>query len=79
MRVVAWALGALTLAGLVVLAVAGLSGALAILLTAGALVSMIALGSILGGRHTPDRPPLSPTGGQPPAPPPEPADQPEEA
>ena len=54
MKVVAWVLGLLTLAGLIVLSIAGLSGALAILLTALAIVAMIGLGSILGGRRTPE-------------------------
>ncbi|HUO47561.1 MAG TPA: hypothetical protein VMU09_01880 [Acidimicrobiales bacterium] len=53
MKVAAWALGLLTLAGLIVLSIAGLTAALAILLTAVAIVVMIALGSILGARHTP--------------------------
>jgi len=54
MKVVAWVLGLLTLAGLIVLSIAGLTAALAILLTAVALVVMIGLGSILGGRRTPE-------------------------
>jgi len=58
MKVVAGVLGAAAVLGLVVLAVAGLTGALAILLTALAIMAMIALGGIMGGRHTPDRPPL---------------------
>jgi hypothetical protein len=59
MKVVAVILGLITFAGLIVLAIAGLSGALAALLTLAALVAMIALGSILGGRHTPDRAPMA--------------------
>ncbi|HYA69076.1 MAG TPA: hypothetical protein VED63_10120 [Acidimicrobiales bacterium] len=58
MKVIAGTLGALAVVGLIVLAIAGLTGALAILLTAVALVAMIALGGVLGGRHTPNRPPL---------------------
>jgi peptidoglycan/LPS O-acetylase OafA/YrhL len=57
MKVAAFALGVLAVAGLIVLAVAGMSGALAVLLTAAALVCMVALGGILGGRRTPERPP----------------------
>jgi uncharacterized iron-regulated membrane protein len=54
MRIAAWVLGVLTLAGLIVLSIAGLSAALAILLTALSIVVMIALGSILGARRTPE-------------------------
>ncbi|HXX89129.1 MAG TPA: hypothetical protein VEI83_02765 [Acidimicrobiales bacterium] len=57
MKAAAWVLALLALAGLIVLSVAGLSGALAILLTAVVLVAMVALGSLLGGRKTPDRAP----------------------
>jgi len=60
MRTVAVLLGAAAVAGLVILAVAGLSGALALLLTGVGGVAMIALGATLGGRHTPNRPPVDP-------------------
>ncbi|MGA2519403.1 MAG: hypothetical protein ABSG81_01115 [Acidimicrobiales bacterium] len=53
-------LGLAVLGGLVVLAVAGVSGATAVLITAAALLAMIALGNILGGRKTPDRAPYRP-------------------
>jgi hypothetical protein len=73
MKVVAWVGGLVVLAGLIVLAVAGTSGATAILVTGVALVGMIALGGTMGGRHTPT---AAPPGGEP-APPPggEPGDR----
>jgi hypothetical protein len=40
--------------------VAGVSGATAILVTAAAVVGMIALGNLVGGRHTPNRTPYQP-------------------
>jgi hypothetical protein len=43
--------------GLIVLAVAGVSAATAVLVTAGAVVAMIGLGNAVGGRHTPSRSP----------------------
>jgi hypothetical protein len=59
MKVVA-AVGALIiLAGLIVLAVAGIEGATAILVTAAALVTMVVLGGKMGGRHTPNVTPVS--------------------
>jgi len=64
MRLAAVLLGLLLFAGLVVLAVAGVSGATAVLITAGAVVAMIGLGNAVGGRHTPNRAPYRPeTGG----------------
>ena len=39
------------------LAVAGVSGATAVLVTGGAVVAMIGLGNAVGARHTPDRAP----------------------
>jgi len=57
-KFVAWVGGAVIVAGLVVLAVAGITGATAILVTVTALVAMIGLGSMLGGRHTPNVPPM---------------------
>ncbi len=59
MRTVAWVGAVILLAGLVVLAVAGISGATAILVTAVALTAMIGLGSTMGGRHTPNVEPVS--------------------
>jgi hypothetical protein len=56
-KVLAWLIGFVALGGLIVLAVAGLSGATAILVTAVAIVAMIGLGNALGGRHTPNRTP----------------------
>jgi hypothetical protein len=47
-------------AGLIVMAVAGFPGATPILVSAGALVAMIGLGSAMGGRHTPNVPPVAP-------------------
>jgi hypothetical protein len=67
-KIVAWLIGFIALGGLIVLAVAGLSGATAILVTAVAIVAMIGLGNALGGRHTPNRTPYpvqGPTAGAP--------------
>lgn len=50
LKAAAFLLGVLVLAGLVVLVVAGLPGAVGILLTLGGLIVMVALGSLLGGR-----------------------------
>ncbi|HXW36022.1 MAG TPA: hypothetical protein VEJ87_15715 [Acidimicrobiales bacterium] len=50
MRAAAVLLGLVALGGLIVLAIAGVSGAEAILVAAFAILVMIALGSILGGR-----------------------------
>jgi len=60
MRVAAVLLGLALFAGLVVLAVAGVSGATAVLITGGAVVAMIGLGNAVGGRHTPNRAPYRP-------------------
>jgi hypothetical protein len=60
-RTLAVALGVMVLGGLVVLAVAGVSGATAILVTGVAIFAMIGLGNTLGGRHTPSRAPAGPT------------------
>ena len=62
-KTVAFVLGLAALGGLVVLAVAGVTGATAVLVTGAAIVVMIALGNILGGRTTPNRPPLGGGGG----------------
>jgi hypothetical protein len=59
MRTVAWVGAIIVLAGLIILAVAGISGATAILVTAVALTAMIGLGSTMGGRHTPNVEPVS--------------------
>jgi len=64
MRVAAVFLGLAAFAGLIVLAVAGVSGATAVLVTAGAVVGMVALGNLVGGRHTPDRAPYAPEGAE---------------
>ena len=53
LKVAVFLLGVLVLAGLVVLAVAGLPGAAGVLLTLGGLIVMVALGSLLGGRGGP--------------------------
>jgi hypothetical protein len=55
-------LGLAALGGLIVLAVAGVTGATAILGTGVAIVVMIALGNIIGGRTTPNR--ASPDAGE---------------
>jgi hypothetical protein len=60
MRAVAWGGGVLVVAGLIVMAVAGFPGATPILVSAAALVVMIGLGSAMGGRHTPNVPPVAP-------------------
>ncbi len=58
MRVAAVLLGLALFAGLIVLAVAGVTAATAVLVTAGAVVAMIGLGNAVGARHTPNRAPL---------------------
>ncbi|MGH9028172.1 MAG: hypothetical protein ACRDV4_00930 [Acidimicrobiales bacterium] len=62
MKLVGWLLGLVGFGGLIVLAVAGLSAATAVLVTAFAIVAMIALGGLLGGRTTPNRAPYRPEG-----------------
>jgi hypothetical protein len=52
-------LGLAAFGGLIVLAVAGVSGASAVLITGGAVVAMIGLGNAVGGRHTPNRAPYA--------------------
>jgi len=64
-RTLAVVLGLLAVGGLVVLAVAGVTAATAVLVTAAAVVAMIVLGSMLGGRKTPDRAPSGALGGAP--------------
>jgi len=56
-RIAAVVLGLAAFGGLVVLAVAGVSGASAVLITGAAVVAMIGLGNAVGGRHTPNRAP----------------------
>jgi hypothetical protein len=58
MRAVAWVGGLVVVAGLVFLAVAGFPGAVPILVSAAALVAMIGLGGVVGGRHTPNVAPM---------------------
>ena len=65
MKAAAVVLGLAIFGGLVVLAVAGVSGATAVLVTGAAIVVMIALGNILGGRTTPSRAPQGPGGAAP--------------
>ena len=60
MRVAAVVLGLAAFGGLIVLAVAGVSGATAVLVTGGAVVAMIGLGNAVGGRHTPTAPRTAP-------------------
>ena len=57
MKVAAWVLGLCAFGGLIVLAVAGVSAATAVLVTGAAVVAMIGLGNMVGGRKTPDRAP----------------------
>lgn len=57
MKVVGWMIGVVALGGLIVLAIAGVTAAIGVLVTAAAIVGMIALGNMLGGRTTPDREP----------------------
>jgi len=59
-RTLAVVLGVVALGALVVLAVAGVSGATAVLVTGAAMLAMIVLGNILGARRTPDRAPYDP-------------------
>jgi hypothetical protein len=59
MRTVAWVGGVVIVAGLIVMAVAGFPGAVPILVSAAALVAMIGLGGAMGGRHTPNVPPVT--------------------
>ena len=54
--------GLLGLGALIVLAVAGVSGATAVLVTAAAVLGMIFLGNIVAGRNTPNRAPYEPPG-----------------
>jgi hypothetical protein len=56
-RVAAALFGLALFGGLIVLAIAGVSAATAVLVTAGAVVAMIGLGNAVGGRHTPSRSP----------------------
>jgi hypothetical protein len=63
--VAAVVLGLAAFGGLIVLAVAGVTGATAVLVTGGAVVAMIGLGNLVGGRRTPDRAPYGdPAGGE---------------
>ena len=69
-RILAYGMGALLLAVVVLLALAGVSAAVALVVTAVAVLTMIALGGLLGGRSTPDRhpapwPPAPPASGEP--------------
>ncbi|HVA02651.1 MAG TPA: hypothetical protein VMU64_02790 [Acidimicrobiales bacterium] len=57
MRIAAVILGVALFGGLVVLAIAGVTAATAVIITAGAVVLMIGLGNAVGGRHTPNRSP----------------------
>jgi hypothetical protein len=58
--VVGWILGIVVLAVLVLLWAEGNGGAGAIVLTAVGIVAMIVLGSLMGGRRTPQRAPQRP-------------------
>jgi drug/metabolite transporter (DMT)-like permease len=59
-RIAAVVLGLVLFGGLVVLAVAGVTAASAVMITAVAVVVMIGLGNAVGGRHTPNRSPYPP-------------------
>jgi hypothetical protein len=61
MKALAFLGGLAVLAGLIFLAVAGFPGAVPILISAAALVAMIGLGGSMGGRHTPNVPPMAPS------------------
>ncbi len=65
MRVLTYGLGLLLLAGFVVLALAGVPAAIGVLVTAGAVLAMIALGGQMGGRHGSARASGPPAGGAP--------------
>jgi hypothetical protein len=62
MRTIAWIFGLAIFGGLIVMAVAGFTAATAILVTTGAIIAMIVLGNIMGGRTTPNKVPLVPPG-----------------
>jgi hypothetical protein len=78
-RIATWIVALLALALLVAMSAAGVTAATALLVAAAAIVVMIALGGILGGRHTPNTDPRalpgadgsapSPRDGSPDAPP----------
>ena len=55
MKAAGWLLGLVLFGGLIVLAVAGMTAAVGVLVTVIAIVGMIALGNLLGRRTTPDR------------------------
>jgi hypothetical protein len=59
----AWIFGLAIFGGLIVMAVAGFTAATAILVTTGAIIAMIGLGNIVGGRTTPNRVPRPPSTG----------------
>ena len=58
-----WLLGLAVFGGLIVMSIAGVTAAIGVLVTAAAIVGMIALGNLLGGRTTPDRRPYDPEPG----------------
>jgi hypothetical protein len=55
-------LGVVALGALITLAVAGVTGATAVLVTGAALLAMIGLGNFVAGRHTPEGPPTATPG-----------------
>ncbi|MGA2036149.1 MAG: hypothetical protein ABSH04_00990 [Acidimicrobiales bacterium] len=61
MKAAGWLLGLVAFGGLIVLSVAGMTAAIGVLVTATAIVGMIVLGNLLGGRTTPDHPPYGRT------------------
>jgi predicted lipid-binding transport protein (Tim44 family) len=56
-KVVGWLLGIVAFGGLIVMSIAGATAAVGVLVTAIAIVAMIALGNLLGGRTTANRQP----------------------
>jgi len=61
-RTLAVILGVVALGALIVLAVAGVAGATAVLVTGGAVLAMIVLGNFVAGRRTPEGPPAATPG-----------------
>jgi hypothetical protein len=61
-RTIGVILGLLALGALIVLAVAGVAGATAVLVTAAAVLGMIFLGNLVAGRNTPNRAPFESPG-----------------
>lgn len=58
-RIAAYGLGLAVLGFLMVLALAGVPAAIALVVTAAGVLVMISLGSLVGGRQTPNRDPMA--------------------